>query len=131
LVEYFKVVFLFTKSGLKSTIADLSKEVTVNIKYINKYLFNLRLDCATYLYRNYIKLGLHGSIVEYDGYYHTKKCKLDKLNKNIPSWFGGLCIHKFVERDFNDYDNHSQFTFIIFVESQFALKGMHGALCCL
>lgn len=84
----------------------------------------MRDACGKYHHCHIIKLGKNGSIVEYDGYYHKGKNNIEKYLSLLPTWFNGLVVQRFVERDYNIFGQHNMLSFICRCESQYSLQKM-------
>lgn len=124
-IKYFKTLYCFCRDGLLKSTTKISEDAGVNVKYCSEWTRNIRDVCGRYHHQNITKLGLLGSIIEYDGYYHKKKSNLDKKMKKLPTWFKGLVVQRFIERDYNIWGSHNSFSFIIKSESKHALTKMH------
>lgn len=126
IVNWFKfMVFFFNNCGNLS-IGDICKLASCN--YNNGFEWSKEIRNICGIVRNHLPriLGRRGSIVEYDGKYFKSKSKGDKIDNksalNVPTWFKGNSIQRFIERDYNEYSNHSSYTTIIRAESTDALK---------
>lgn len=113
---YFRCLYYFMDQHNTLPVSKISKKADVYIAKAHKYVKSVRQFCHDYLHVNWSKIGgLYGGILEYDGFYHKNKHRIDKYVKKqkIPRWFRGLVLHNFTCRDFNQYGRHTTITMIV------------------